>query len=147
MAAATAPVTKKSLMLPPSFLAAPWASLSGTARTSAVRCRDRFRQSGAPLSAAPSSEFLPSPSSCRPGLEILAHQGVQVDGLGRGRVRGALHPVFGQPPGADPVRDGMVELPQQGAAASLDAVDQIEGPQRPGAVIGVLIEVADQIQQ
>ena len=79
--------------------------------------------------------------------DSLSDHGVQIDLRSRVGVDAPLNVVFGEVAHPDPVRDGVVDLPQQCAPSALEAVDDEELPQRPGPVEGVLMELLHEVEQ
>ena len=89
-----------------------------------------------------------SPPCCGTvGLHGAGDHCLEVDGR---RLRALPHRVqerLGDPSGADAVGDGVVDLPHQRAAVELQTLDGIEDPQRPSAVVGVLVQRGDEVEQ
>ena len=54
---------------------------------------------------------------------------------------------LGEAAGADAVGDGVVDLPHQRGPATLQTLDEVEHPQRAGAVVGVLVDRRHEVEQ
>ena len=66
---------------------------------------------------------------------------------GIGRLAGRLDEQLRQPRRAGAVGDGVVDLPQRRGAPTLQPVDDVHRPQRPGPVVGVLVDPRDGVEQ
>ena len=75
------------------------------------------------------------------------HDGVEVDRRRIRRLPRRLDVPLGQPPCADAVGDGVVDLPDQRPATALHAFDDVEHPQRAGPVVRVLVDRRDKVEQ
>ena len=122
-------------VLGPQRVGHPQRHLAGSGRSPAWR-RTGGRAGGGPR---PGGRPPPCSASCRASSDS-ADQRVEVD-LGRQARRRARAPCTAPTAApSDAVADGVVRLPEQRAAAALEAVDDDEQPQRPGPVEGVLVE-------